>query len=161
MKKHLFLLAAVVLVAGGCPNDGGINLTGKNSITLHNDWTYNITQFSMDRVGDVVEVQSKSIYGKDMGINILPEPLAPGGTFTVSDLNDGRYNLCVTYVDISQAGLHGSITHYLTKEATQSIEGGRNYDYYFRANEKCADAESIFERGAPTARALLDCLLGR
>jgi hypothetical protein len=129
----------------GC---SGTSLTARNSVTLHNDWSLDIVYFSVSRIGAVGEVAAKE------GVNLLPEPLPPGESFVVKDLVDGNYQLACKYL---YAGVGG--TSVPRKEVTQSIEGGRNYDWYFNG-QKSSDEREDLVAGAPTAKCLLDCLLG-
>jgi hypothetical protein len=113
-----FVLAAVLFA--GCPNIP--NVGGTNSVTLHNNHTTDITQFSVTRVEPTETPNTKE------GINLLPTPLKPGESFTVPDLADGTYELTVQYLRPTVS----NPTEQARQTVTQLFEGGKDYDWYFR-----------------------------
>ena len=128
--RVIFALAMVPLVIGGCvvPQP-----SANNSVTLHNDGETNITYFAVSRIDSLNDVSRR-----DHGINILERELAPGQSFTVGGLVDGRYQLYCLYqyykrsdVDLSRFSAQSNIS---TKRLMQSIEGGKHYDWHFTAN---------------------------
>ncbi len=151
MKSRILVFIAVLTMAMvlGCPN-GGINLSRKNSVTLHNNHTMDITSFSVSRLGEICQCPEPT----KVGVNVLPEPLKPGESFKVADLVDGNYELSLVYYHKSDNRTYSS-----SRTVTQSLEGGKNYDWYFTMS-KSADSTGEWVPGAPSAKAILDTLLG-
>lgn len=138
--RVVFALAMVPLVIGGCvvPQP-----SANNSITLHNQSGSAITYFSVVRTGDIGGAE------RTIGVNLLEEPLASGESFTVGGLLDGTYYLY----------LKRSSTYHYCASATQSIEGGKNYDWYF-TEWKAGKIGSFFCESPLTTQQILDAILG-
>lgn len=150
MERKSLILGFIFILAGGtltgCPDT---NLNGTNSLTLHNDHDQDIFSFSVTRIGPIDPVSTK-------GMNLLPEPLQPGETFRVDNLVDGKYQLEISFHYFYDAQ-HPSYPGY--RNPVQSFEGGNNYDWYFTGPKKLNADESL-EPSAPTAKAILNELLG-
>ena len=129
----LFALAALA----GCPASPNSNPNGTNSLTLHNNYAQDIWFLSVTRIGPIDPAPAKVA----VGINVLPEPIQPGQMFRVDNLEDGKYDLYVRYSNNGAS-------------ATQSLEGGLNYDWYFDGKK------AVLEPGAPTAKAIVNAVLG-
>ena len=130
MKVRVLLAVSLIAsVCVGCPE--GIGL--KNSLTVHNMGATDIFDLSISRTGDVGE----------KGINVLAEPIEPGGTFTKSGLEDGVYYLVVYYVNSSDVRGYGIVSTY------QTIEGGGNNDWYFTANADATPKAYVWMDGGP------------
>jgi len=108
MKKVLLFVISVMAIASlsGCPVLG----IG-NKLVVHNNWTnWDLTFLSVVRVPDECSSQ------KPVGINLLPEPVKPGESFTVEDLSDGRY-----YCSRTSTGSNGGYV---------DLAGGVSVDWY-------------------------------
>lgn len=140
MKKCMwclsFIMAAISLA--GCPS--GAVPGGVNSLTLHNQHNRNITEFSITKTGPV----PGGTKAKVVGINLLQEELAPGDSFRVGNLADGEYSINVIFRDI-QVLDSGVQREYCcnNKSATQVLEGGKSYDYYFKDTKSVITGNSI------------------
>jgi hypothetical protein len=124
-----------LLTLTGCPV-----LRPSNSVTFYNNSTHEVTYLSVSLV--VSGVGRK-------GVNVLPEPLPPGESFLVRGLVDGEYWLYCEFPDYP---------HHT--DVAQSLEGGRNYDWYFN-KKKSLDEQERLVPGTTSARSLLDWTLGR
>ena len=151
MRNTSLILGFIVLLVGGtlagCPDT---NLNGKNSLTMHNNHDYDVTFLSVTRIGPIDPVT------KGEGINLLPEPVKPGESFRVDNLEDGKYSIYVKFKYYS--GYYDRVID-SGKDVTQSLEGGSNYDWYFTGPKNSSSEESIV-KGAPTAKAIVNELLG-
>ena len=86
MRKEILLIVVVMVLVGlsGCPLLGIGGDTG-NKLVVHNQRDIAIPFLSAVRVSDECSLQ------KPNGVNLLPEPIEPGKSFTINNLPDGRY----------------------------------------------------------------------
>lgn len=121
MRTNLVL--AVLLLCAlslGCPPDTG------NTLVVHNQCPVAFNALEVSRI-DFCGAKALVGDGRDKGINILPEPIEPGGTFTVDGLVDGEYEIIIH----TEPFLVGD-TLLTQLDYTQVFEGGNLYDLYAR-----------------------------
>lgn len=159
LKMALMILVALVVLQG-CPSGDNVtpNGTGKNTIVFHNQHSKNVEELSVDKTGPVPGEEPAA-----KGINLLAEPLEPGETFTVSNLDDGKYSLTAKYRQRERISGSGSSAVYDENYCcglygvSQVFEGGKTYNWYFdpERNDKGA-IEVAEEEGC----CLLKCVFG-
>ena len=123
MKRRMVLgvvcmmLAAATVGLAGCPalGIGGNSTLGK--IVVHNDGSaqYNerITSLSAVHVPDECSDQ------KPKGVNLIPEPILIGQSFTIADLPEGRY---YCKADVYYTGGDYTTTGYVTVAAGGTVD---------------------------------------
>lgn len=102
MKKIVLVLAALsTLVLSGCPKWGTTPGNEMNTLVVHNQ-----DDFGPDDIVflSIVLVPDECSNDKPLGINLLPEPIPHGGTFTFKNLADGRYYCKAQSDDSAETG---------------------------------------------------------
>lgn len=116
MKKLTLVLVILgMIMLSGCPELGIENPVAQgNTLVVHNNVEVDLVFLS------VVKVLDECAEERPRGINLMPDTLSFGESFTLDELDDGRY-----YCHIARySNGDGSLTGYVT------LSGGNTTDWY-------------------------------